>query len=536
MFAETFITALLSVSLSLGFFWLLQDAITQGLDKILSVFGYTFAGRSGTVQAAAYILIILLAGIIIFFLLRAISGRKKLTKAVIIFSLAVILLLLADICFQQVIRRDDYWEIFDSQHYGFPRFLVHEFTVINGRYFNLLLKSMYAFFPPETYIHFALLIDLICLCAACIYLCHVLLSYCCAQHSFIRSAVGGAILMLAALFVSPKIWEVWFWAGGTFIYGVGITLAILILALFLDSARGKSHIILTLIAITCACGCSELITASVCSFSVGILLINWITGNGKRNKIQLLFVLWCFLCTAFVLKFSASAQYAGDLTSSNDPGTAGFFERFLIRLPEILRLTAETLWWFFYSRLEYVVYLAVLSFYFGLSVKRKKIRLLPFLSGVLMMLLTAAGSLTMNIFMDYTPGRVLTIPLIWIFLVIASCFFLLGSSLKIPDRSRESNMIPSVISLLLCILCCVFFKDNITLLRNINAGWHYRDEVIQEIADKSKPLTVCTIPVIGSTDRDLSEDPDFEMNLVTAVYYQAEKIIGGDPCPPFAGE
>ncbi len=531
MIVETILTTFLSLCLSAGFFWLCKDPVVTGLEWITGFFGRSFSGRSLFVQHAVYGLVIATAAFLFFIFLRKLSkADRKVFRAAVIFGVVIILTLFAIICFEQTIRRDDYWEIHDSQKYGFPGFLKMEFTAVNGRYFNLLLKSMYAIFQPEHYIHIALTVNLLCLCCACVYLCDVLLRISCLEHNFIHSLCGGAGLMMSALFMSPKIWEVWFWAGGTFIYGVGITFAILILALYLDESCGKHHIALTLLCITCACGCSELITASVCAFGAGFIFINLIIGNGSRNKLLIIYTLWSFACTAFILFFSPNAGYAAELSSSGAKSTDGMLLIYLQRLPECLKTSVETLWWFLYGRLEYAVFLAVVFFMFGICFRKRKFSGLAFILGILWLFLTAAGVLTLNIFMNYVPGRVLTIPLLWVFLMIASCFFLLGTHVK---KVSVCKAIPSVCIILLCILGGWFYKGSISLLRDIHLGWTYRDQMIRSIEDKTRPVIACTIPVIGSTERDLSSDPSFEVNLVTAVYYQVPEITGGNPCPPF---
>ena len=208
-------------------------------------------------------------------------------------------------------------------------------------------------------------------------------------------------------------------------------------------------------------------------------------------------------------------------------------DHFLKDLPVILNDSITTLWRFFYSRLEYALYLAFVSFLLGIGFPRKKVRIMPFAVGMVGCVLIAVAALTMNIFMNYVPGRVLTIPLIWLFLPIAAVCFRLGTFLNSKVNASFRKMIPVACSVLLFIPVCGLYKDSIGKLRDIHEGWRYRDAAIKAIEDKSQPITACTIPIIGSIDRDLSEDPNFEINLVTAVYYQVPEVIGADPCPPF---
>lgn len=534
MFAELIIPGLFSLSIALGFFWLLREPLNVCLERIAGVFGKSFSGRSPMVQYAVYGLIICAAAFLLFLLLKKLSRcDKNLLKIIVCICLAGILVLLSILCFEQVLRKDDNWEIHDAQHYGFPGFLLLEFKAVCGRYFSLLLRSMYAFFDPEQYIHVMLTVNIVCLFAACYYLARVLLSFHSGELTFPHVLTCGICLALACLFLSPKIWEVWFWGSGTFVYGVGITLAITILALYLDACKGNLHVLLTLVCITCACGSSELVTASVCGFGVLIVLINWLSGNTKRNLPLILFTLWSFLCAGFVLFFSASAGLAGYLSSGEYGASFGILDHFLKDLPGILTESVTTLWRFFHSRLEYALYLAFAAFLLGIGFPRMKVRTMPFFLGMVGCVLIAIGALTMNIFMNYVPGRVLTIPLIWLFLPVAAVCFRLGTLLNSKVNAPFRKVVPVACAALLFVPVCGLYQDSIGKLRDIHEGWRYRDAAIKAIEDKSRPITACTIPVIGSIDRDLSEDPNFEINLVTSVYYNVPAIIGGDPCPPF---
>lgn len=533
MITETVIFAFLSLSLSSAFFWLFKDQLIFCLEWGATLLGSSFSGRSQMVQYVIFAVIILTAAYIFYFFLQKLSkSDKKLRESIVIITFVGILILLSILCFGQTLRRDDYWEIHDAQKYGFPGFLTYEFTKINGRYFAYFLRSMYVFFDPERYIHVALTVNILILFAASVYLSHIMLSLAGYKTSTFLTLTGGMIFALAALFMSPKIWEVWFWGSGTFVYGVGITLAITILSLYLDACRGNVHILLTILCITCACGTSELITASVCAFGAGLILINWIAGNKRRNKPLVFFTLWSFLCTGFILIFSANTVYVGKV-SGGDAASSGFFRPLLLKFPELLKESLKMLADYFYSRLEYAIYLMIASFLFGTAFPQRKLNVRTILSGILWMVLISAGVLTMNIFMQYVPARVITIPLLWLFLPISVCFFLLGTKLNSGSENISAKVIPMGCSVFLLILVCVLYKDSVHLLHDIHEGWQYRDMILRSVEDKSQPHMTCTIPVIGSTNRDLSEDPSFETNIVTAYYYEFPQIIGVEPCPPF---
>ena len=82
-------------------------------------------------------------------------------------SFSYILLILFDISAKTVLRRDDYWEIYEARHRGFFDYLLFIFLTNSGRYSAFLIKSLYAVLPPLLWIRIT------------IFLCGLLLLGCC---------------------------------------------------------------------------------------------------------------------------------------------------------------------------------------------------------------------------------------------------------------------------------------------------------------------------------------------------------------------
>ena len=520
---------LLSGLVTISGIHLFKADITGLFETVFSLFGRSFSGRSPLIQN----LFLAGAGLIFTIALALLLGKtagmsEKLYNILTIAGFALILFVIASICFTQTIRRDDYWEIHDSRAYGFPGFLEYEFFNINGRYFNLLLKSVYALLPFRSitlYINTLLFLNFVCLWAAGTRLVRNLLQSFTDQISRHLTAGMGMCLALGAVFVSPKPWEVWFWGGGTFIYGVGITLAVLTMALYLEALGGKPRWALTFIAVTCACGCSELTTASVCIIGAGLILIDRLWGSRHWNRPLIIFTLWSWLCTAFALFFSGSGDFAGQLVTENASSGAG-------RVMDSLRTAAETLAAHLYGQIEPILFFAILFFILGMSFRFVKGYIKPAAALALLLVLTAFPVLAINTYMGYTPARVVTIPLFWILIAICGVCFLLGGTLRRRVKLTAVRLTPLLTVLLLCLLSGAFYKDNMPELRNIRSAWKYRDQQLSAIADKSRPVESCTIPIMGSRSYDLTEDPNFEINIVTAVYYGFPGITASRPCLP----
>ena len=516
---------ILSVLLSTGFVHLFRDEISTLLDLMSGFVGKDFSRRSLSTQTAALFLCGGLLCCLLFAVLRRAPEGKGL-HTVIIICLAVLVLLTAILCLEQTIRRDDYWEIHDAQMYGFPRFLIYEFTASTGRYFSYFLKSFYKFIDPLTFIRVGLFINLVLFGIACTLLTDRLLALCGGDADRMTKSVLGIITAAGVVFISPNIWEAWLWAGGTFIYGVSFMLAIFVLVLYIDALRGKPKYVLTLFVVTCACGASELGTASVCAFGLGILILNRLFGERKWNKALFLFTLWSWGCTLAELLFSGSASYAVGLQSGSQAAVSADQSpliRFVISLPS----TAAALWEYLWSKKNYFLLFGLMSLTFGTRFKKAKISGKVWGGSSLLLLLTAIGALGINTTIGHTPARVVSIPLGWVYLILSGSCFILGTKLNLG----RGALVPVLSTVILCLHLGAFFRENIVMLDNNRLGWEYRDAQLKA-EDGSKPVTTCVLHVPGSVRPDLDEDPTYEFNIVTAYYYDLPAVTATEFCPP----
>ena len=516
---------ILSALLASGFVRLFRTEFTALLERMAGLIGKSFASRSASTQTLAFFLVgAILCGLLYLILKR--TGGAQNRRALIIGCLAVLVLLTAVLCFEQTIRRDDYWEIHDAQKYGFPGFLVYEFTASNGRYFSYFLRSFYNFFDPQTFIRVRLFVNLLLLGIACTLLTDRLLGLCGVGTDRMTKFVLGTMTAVGLFFISPNIWEVWLWGSGTFVYGVSLMLAIFTLVLYLDAIRGKPKYVLTLLVITCACGASELGTASVCAFGLGILILNRIFGERKWNKALLLFMLWSWGCTIAELLLSGSASYAVSL-QSDSAAAAAVNQSPIVRLIESLPAAAVSLWGYLLSKKNYFLLFGLMSLTFGTRFKGLKASVKVWAWSSALLILTAIGALGINAAIGHAPARVAAIPLSWVFLVVMGSCFILGSKLKIESGA----VVPAVCAVILCLHLGGFFRENIVMLDNNRLGWEYRDAQLKA-ETAAGTVTACTLHVPGSVRPDLDEDPTYEFNIVTAYYYGLEAVTAGDYCPP----
>ena len=133
-----------------------RNDLLQKADNIfLSLFGKNLTGRNPLVQIAVFGVFFLICVLLPILLERLISrkpGYSRLADAVILLIIAVPAGQLLVICANQVLRRDDYWEIADARNYGFPGSMFYEIRQWNGRYTGWALRSLHAVLPNIPYI------------------------------------------------------------------------------------------------------------------------------------------------------------------------------------------------------------------------------------------------------------------------------------------------------------------------------------------------------------------------------------------------
>ena len=499
---EVFLTFLWA-EISLLFF---RKQISPMLDKVfLNIIGKTFSQRSFLFQ----ILILSFAAIVIAFVIRKILLYQKANTLITVNCVAWILVLLAIICAMQTIRRDDYWEIHDAKLYGFPGFITYEYLNINGRYFSLFLKSLYQFVPPTAYINTLLAVNILLLCIGCIYLMKIIDS----SLSHRMKIIGGICLSLGMIFMSPNIWEVWFWGGGMFIYGIGITMCIWAAALMIDISLRQDQTLrqdqIQLKALSaaffifCACGTSELVTISVCLFSLMITVLPKLIRKSKWNRTNIFLTLFAWTIAAVILTTSGDLRDASGLSGSNYDNLATM----VFTIPEKALLAVDKIALFFFSRIEYAAFFSFIAFFLGFcgpaTVSGKTVAV-----SALVLIPTAIASLLVNALIDFIPVRVISIPLDWVYLAVFLCMLYMGSRLRtyfLPEI--ETGVVSGVLFLALLTVVGFFYISNIGMVRDIRTAWIARDQVLSAMRESGETVTTCAIPVLGSGQADPSDDP-----------------------------
>lgn len=507
--------------------WISRQKLLSFFDPVSNhLFHKSLSQRSELIQ----VFFILTAALLVSYLILYFIRKVKNTKWIRLVCIVVSAVFIGIICWNQTLRRDDYWEIRDAYKYGFPGYIIYEYIHVCGRYFSQFLKSLYQFFPPTEYINTLLIVTFVLLCAGCILLLKTVLK----RSKWIDLLCGGFCAALGVIFMSPNLWEAWFWSSATFVYGTGFALILIAMGLMISEIgspeRSLRKTFIAAFCIFCACGTSELNAASVCALTFFVLFFSYIFNKETVRKRMVFLMLLAWGLTILIFLTS------GDLKGADEVYHGGYssFSAVLSSLRGNIISSVLLIFQYSKARVEFLLLFSVLGLLMGfctpsISINKKVLTVV-----VLSLILTAVISLTINTMIGYIPPRVISIPLGWLLLTVMLLMLYLGFQTRQRFfETGQMHVIPALISLVLLTVSILFYQNNIGMIRDIRSAWIERDRILSVMNGSEEPVKTCAIPVMGSSVADPGEDPDQEFNIVTAYYYGFPSVTADHLCAPF---
>ena len=449
--------------------------------------------------------------------------------------LVLIFLILFDISSKTVLRRDDYWEIYEARQRGFPGYFQFIFMTNSGRYSAFLIKMLYAVFPPLLWIRIT------------IFLCGVLLLICCFRiaericanrsSSFFLSIV----LFSGVYLVQTKIWESFFWGGGGHIYAWGIVCA-LAAWIFLDSALAKNSRRDRTIALAFAflsSGFAQLINLAMIFLSGTLVLYSVLNKkeiSADRRKTALSFFLVLILST--VIAFAMPGNYANAAQFFADGSANITFATAAQTLGGAIVESCLGLLLHLRSQRNVLITLSAICFLIGLEISRDpnapKSPLRKAGLGLLSLCAAAFFCPMINGILGYFSTRIFSVPLTMIWLGLAFFALTIGRAVgarfevhPIADRIR----LPGIF-IVACLWLSFYLADRPQLVR-IYRTWTARDRELTEIAasgafSEDEELETCAVEIMGT---DLPDLPYGTYGWVIGRYYGLPPLTAETFCP-----
>ncbi len=480
----------------------------------------------------------------VFLLGRYTCGIEKASEKKKLISVSVLVLvsltLLGILCELQVFRRDDFWEVQYAWDLGLFKFLKYVMETEGGRLFSYLLKGGNAFFPSASasmfYMNTCLFLSLLLLLAGICRLLYLLLKTCGEADQTVdikKSAFLFAFCLFSAfIFTSPKIWEDWFWDAGGLIFGIGVSLSVMSLALItedlISGPNQRIKKILTALVLFNACCCNQITTLAIDIFITEVLLFVLCRRGNKRIRLRVLYYFIaalagssvCMLAPGNFYRLETNSYYSKPLLSD----ITGSFGRSIVRLYQQISVNIIMM-------KKYWLFLVVICLIFGMITKLRNRKKLLFLSAG--MIPAGFFSLLINIFIDYMPSRIYISAFIWLAISAALISMIIGSlfrdrlSAVFPGRIRSAYIFLGVLASFFSIF--FLYQENHQLLQDIRSAWFYRDAQIRSIpAEKDETREICGVPIIESDWTDIRLAEAFIAN-----YYRLGWVDDIGVCPPF---
>lgn len=516
------------------------EIIQKADTAFFSLFGKNLTGRNPVLQGIIFLTMFLLSVLVPVLLERMISKNQKFTRItdlLTLLTLAIPAVQLTIICANQVLRRDDYWEIADARAYGFPGSMFYEIRQWNGRYTGWGLRSLHAILPNIPYIDIFLLLNLVLLTAALTMLARRFLrSQQDRSGGKLLSLVIGLGLSLTFILMSSNIWEFWFWGSGTMIYGFGLTMCLLSTALILNLAEKPSVKAgkMLLPALTCflTCGCSELCTASLAAF-LFILLIWKRIETKKWDKTILFFFSEIIILLLCIFLMTGSVSYAGNRVHYENSEGSGALAYLLEWLRGNLAWAFSSLYAYTFIKPRELLTFLGTAFLIGTMLRFKRKDSIKYLLTALFLTIIGHCVLIINAVLNYMPPRVVTVGICW-FTSALALLCLLAGSFFFGSRQKWNSRIKMIFcALLLCLAMNRFYSQNIDNVRSIRQSWFIRNALLEQYKDSEQSVKTCSLPSPGSSHEDILTDPGDEFNQAAARFYLIPAISAETRCPPY---
>ena len=524
------VVALFIIALFIRF----REDIITGLDNMFfSVTGKNLLGRNLPIRIVVFGGVGILAVAAIVGLIKLMRKNQKIGAVVVWIVILGGFVMLARVCALQILRRDDLWEIREAQRYGFWGVQKYDFFGYNGRYFGWFLKAFYAFLDPIPYIDIMLLVGLILTFGGLMDFVHTLLEQFKADDTWTTAAAIAFAGLAAFIMLASNIWEVWFWASGTFIYGFGVALTLWIAALTArvlayPDRRQPFVKALAVFCVFCACGCSELVTASVGIFLFVLFVTLWIKNKRPHPFVTALFVTAC-VCVLIILLCSGTVGLAMK-RGNYDPEEEHNLMKIIRNLPGNFEYIMGVIWGFTMIRWWFLAMFAGVCFLCGFGVRLTMGQRIAILGAAALLIVTAHVSMLVNTIANFMPPRVIGVPICWVTLATGAAAFLLGG--LIPHGRADVSI---ALVCAICGLLCLgeFYDENIGTQRALRESWMERDAELLSLSGTEGVVTTCSLPVPGSSVLDILPDETEDYNKNIAEYYGLEAVRADEKCPAF---
>ena len=511
--------------------------------------GHSFSGRDESIQRFVSWIFLILIIIMIYALLLFISRHVTITKnrfsQLLVFIAALVSPLpLYSLSFHMRPILDDFSFINRIRNQSLLSAIINFYRDWSGRYMTPPITWIANLFPIRiSVIGFPILIHLMTMTGISVLFFTFIRSFSSGMNSDknpprLLSIIAGCCFASSIFLITPSAFSSLYWFSGGVVYGFGIVMAIFsFMFLFLSMTQNRHSclfLILSLTGLIAACGSNELTAISLCVLSLSTLIYVLFFPMEKKSRKKYVII---FFIISIIATLVSLISPGNRIRASYFPEGSTQFSLtwvFVKIIPGITNLFILMIKKIFEKSGIFLIFTFLFLFMGSkLCFDKKQKRLAIW--AILTFIIAAYFCFLPNSMIQWIPDRAMVIPI--------SCFqtavFLLAiltGSLTHSQKNQHFSFTNLVFILLITSFeCLAFYKENIESCRKFSLQSDFREKMILQQKNTTAVIETCSVDLLFDELMDLTDDPNFYVNIGMAEFYDLDRITAMKDCSVLIG-
>ena len=522
----------------------LQSLLISMDPLFILISGHSFSGRDENIQRLVswifLILIIIMIYAILLFLSRKITITKNLfSQLFLVIAALVSPLPLYILSFHMRPILDDFNNVAAIRHHSLIDAMVNNYAAWSGRFSNVPVTWFADLFPIRlSVIGFPILIHLLTMAGISVLFSLFIRSFSSGmlfdkKSLQILTIPAGCCFASSIFLITPSAFSSFYWFSGGVVYGFGMLMAVFsFVFLFLSLTQNRHFrlfLFLSLTGLIAACGSNELTAISLCVLSLSTLIYILIFPMEKKNRRKYVIIFFIISITAAFVSLIAPgnrirAAYFPEGT--NQFSFTLMFGKIIPGMTNLFILMIKKI----FEKSEIFLIFTFLFLFMGsklcLDKKQRRLAIWVFLSFII----AAYFCFLPNSMIQWIPDRAMVIPIFCFQAAVDLLAILTGSLFYSPKYKRFTFANLLFILLVTSFECLTFYKENIESCRKFSRQSDFREKMILQQNNAVNIIETCRVDILFDELMDLTEDPDFYVNVGMAEFYDLDRITATQDC------
>ena len=506
--------------------------------------GHSFSGRDESIQRLVSWIFLILIIIMIYGILLVLSRNVTITKSrfsqLLVFIAALVSPLpLYSLSFHMRPILDDFNNITAIRDYSLIDAMIKNYSSWSGRFSNVPVTWIADLFPVRiSVIGFPILIHLMAMASISVLFFIFIRSFSTGIPSDknsprLLSILAGCCFASSIFLITPSAFSSFYWFSGGVVYSFGIFMAIFsFMFLFLSLTQNRHSCLfffLSLTGLIAACGSNELTAISLCVLSLSTLIYVLFFPMEKKNRRKYAIIFFIISITAAFVSLIAPGNRIRAAYFPEGTNRFSLTLAFGKIIPGMMNLSILMIKKVF-EKSEIFLIFTFLFLLMGskLSFNNQQRRLAFWV--ILTFIIAAYFCFLPNSLIQWIPDRAMVIPISCFQAAVFLLAILTGSLVHSQKNQRLNFSNLLLILLIISFECLAFYKENIESCRKFSRQSDFREEMILQQRNTSTVIETCRVDLLFDELMDLTEDPNFYVNIGMAEFYDLDRITAIQDC------